>query len=181
MERTIERRREPEPQETISERIFRFWDENTKKMKDGKIVIKGEDISWEQNPMSLIKPYTHPVNWDELGVPGWIIFRHFIRKHSGSHRHQGGLGIFVLDGKGYTLIDGMRHDWEKNDLIIIPVVPGGCEHQHFNLEPGKPAEWLAFIFNPFIDALGNERVQVANSPDYKGAAVRLGTTLPHAG
>ena len=74
-----------------------------------------------------------------------------------------------------------RREPEPSETISERIFRFWCDHQHFNSEPGKPAEWLAFIFNPFIDALGNERVQVIVSPDYKGAATRLGTTLPHAG
>lgn len=181
MERTTERRREPEPAETISDIMNRYMDNRTRHMREGNVIVKGEGISWEQNPMSLIKPYLHPANWDETGVPGWIVFRHYIRNHSGKHRHQGGLGIFVLEGRGYTVVDGVRYDWQKDDLIVLPIVPGGCEHQHFNAEPGMPAEWLAFIYMPFFDALGNERVQQVESPDYQGASRRVASPLPHAG
>lgn len=181
MERVVERRPEPEPAETLSDIMNRYMDDRTKQMRDGQVVVKGENISWEQNPMSLIKPYLHPANWDKVGVPGWMVFRHYIKKHSGKHRHQGGIGIFVLQGKGWTMVDGVRYDWEEGDLIIIPIIPNGCEHEHFNADPGKPAEWLAFIYMPILDALGNERVQVTLNPDYKGASQRVASPLPHAG
>ncbi|MBI4288772.1 MAG: cupin domain-containing protein [Chloroflexi bacterium] len=181
MERAVERRREAEPLETFSDIMNRYMDDRTRQMREGMVVVKGEGISWEQNPMSLIKPYLHPANWDKSGAPGWMVFRHYIKKHSGKHRHQGGIGIFVLQGKGYTMVDGVRYDWEEDDLIIIPVVPNGCEHEHFNLDPSKPAEWLAFIYMPILDALGNERVQVTLNPDYKGASQRVASPLPHAG
>src|SRR5690242_9499378 len=62
----------------------------------------------------------------------WLVFQHDIHTHSGKHRHQGGLAIFVLEGEGYTEVDGVRIDWEAGDLILLPIKPDGCEHQHFN-------------------------------------------------
>ncbi|MFQ5826892.1 MAG: hypothetical protein ACE5IA_05995, partial [Dehalococcoidia bacterium] len=64
--------------------------------------------------------------------------------------------------------DGVRHDWEAGDLIILPVKQDGCEHQHFNLDPDKPSEWMAFIFTNYFDAMGNPMEQRGESPDWTG-------------
>jgi hypothetical protein len=48
------------------------------------------------------------------------------------------------------------------------VKPDGCEHQHFNLDPDKPSEWMAFIFTNYFDALGNPMEQRGESPDWAG-------------
>ncbi len=40
---------------------------------------------------------------------------------------------------------GERVDWEKGDLVLPPMKPSGVEHQHFKLDPEKPALWMAFI------------------------------------
>ena len=97
----------------------------------------------------------------------WM-FVHDIRSHSGRHRHQGGLALFVLEGKGYTTVDGVRHDWEKGDLILLPIKENGVEHQHFNLDPDKPSRWLALAPLPLWDQLGWELTQVEEHPDWKG-------------
>ena len=52
------------------------------------------------------------------------MFIHTITTKSGEHRHQGGLLIFVLEGKGYSIVDGERWDWEKGDLVLLPMQPG---------------------------------------------------------
>ena len=69
----------------------------------------------------------------------WRVFIHDIKTRSGKHRHQGGLVIYVLEGKGYSVVDGERKDWEKGDLVLLPMKPEGVEHQHFNLDPAEPA------------------------------------------
>ncbi|MFQ5826378.1 MAG: cupin domain-containing protein, partial [Dehalococcoidia bacterium] len=127
VEKVVERGREPEPEELFYDLTYKWRAEWRRQREVGKVVIKGNDMPWEQNRQGLIKHYMHPKNWDELGVPSWLVFIHEIRKNSGRHRHQGGLGIFVLEGRGYTVVDGVRYDWEAGDLIILPMKPNGCE------------------------------------------------------
>ena len=169
VERVVERGREPEPKELLYDLSFKWRAEYRRQREQGKIVIRGVDVPWEQSRQALLKYYVHPQIWDELAVPYWLIFQQEIRKQSGRHRHQGGLGIFVLDGRGYTVVDGVRYDWEGGDLIILPMKPDGCEHQHFNLEPDKPSHWLALIFSPFFDAAGNDLEQKEETPDWTGS------------
>ncbi len=174
VERVVERGREPEPQENLYDFNYRFRQNWLRQRLNGAIILKGKEIAWEQSRQGLIKYYCHPKFWTEQSVPGWSVFIHKIQKHSGKHIHQGGLGLLVLEGKGYTVVDGIRYDWEKDDLILLPVKPNGCEHQHFNADPsGKAAEWMAFIFNPYFEALGAPLEQKAESPDWKGTTPPL--------
>lgn len=137
---------------------------------EGKVVLKGESILWEQNRQGLIRFYLHPQNWEQVAAPGWVVHRQRIRTHSGKHTHQGGTVIFVLEGRGYTIVDGTRFDWEEGDLIILPIKPNGCEHQHFNTDPNKPSEWLALSHDCYYMAIGKTLEQKENHPDWKGAA-----------
>ncbi len=166
MEKVSERRREPEPEETAYDQQRRIDNEKVAKKAHGKVIIKGKDIGWEQGKQGLIKFFMWEKNWNEVGAPGWRLFINHIKKHSGKHIHQGGLAIYVLEGKGYTVVDGTRYDWEEGDLILLPVKPGGCEHQHFNLDPDGNAYWMAFIYVPMQDQAGVEFIQVADHPDW---------------
>ena len=74
----------------------------------------------------------------------------------------------VLEGEGITEVDDQTVEWEKWDLILLPVKPGGCVHKHYNRVEGKPAKWMAFKYNTFSQVLGSMFDQVENSPDYKG-------------
>ena len=170
--KAVEKGKEPEAGELIYEYIYRQWFEARKRERmEGKVVIKSKDVKWEQNRQSLLKFYVHPLRTEGMGAPDWFVFINRIRKHSGKHRHQGGLGIFVLEGRGYTVVDGVRYDWEAGDLIILPVKPEGCEHQHFNLDPDKPSEWMAFIFFPHCSAMGHYMEQMAVSADWTGGVL----------
>ena len=97
----------------------------------------------------------------------WRVFTHEIRTKSGRHRHQGGLVIYVLEGKGYSIVEGERMDWEKGDLVLLPLNPNEVEHQHFNLDPEKPALWAAFIHIPIQEHLASDLQQIENSPEFK--------------
>ena len=47
--------------------------------------------------------------------------------------------------------------------MLLPMKPEGVVHQHFNLDPEKPAVWAA----PIHEYLASDFQQVENSPDYK--------------
>lgn len=68
------------------------------------------------------------------------------------------------------MIDGVKYEWAKGDLVLIPIKPDGTEYQHFNAYPQKPARFIGAEFN-WYDAfgvdMGAELEQLENSPDYK--------------
>ncbi len=55
------------------------------------------------------------------------------------HRH-GDAAIYVLSGKGYSIVDGKRYDYEEGDAAHMPA---GVWHQQFNADPDKPLRFLA--------------------------------------
>ncbi len=132
----------------------------------GKVVIREKDREWEQHRQGRVKYYLQPLAFSDHALTDWQVFKQDVRKHSGSHRHQGGLVIFCLEGKGYTMVDAVRHDWEAGDLLLLPLKPEGVEHQHFNAEEGKPCKWIAFIYLPYSDMVASEITQGELSPDY---------------
>jgi uncharacterized RmlC-like cupin family protein len=169
MEQVMSRLREAEQEQAdIYDENLRIAAEKKRRIFEGKVVIRGKERGWQQAKQGLLKFYLHDSLTDTT-LSNFNVFVHDIRRHSGKHRHQGGkLVIFVLEGKGSTLIDDERVDWEAGDLILLPIKPNGVEHQHFNREPGNPCKWIAFSYRPFTDAMGSQFEQVENSPDYKG-------------
>ena len=170
VERQAERARESEAKHPDYYEIsHRLMAEARRRALEARVVIKGKDLPWQQGRQGKAKWYLHTAI-DDTAIQGWRVFVHDIRSHSGKHRHQGGLAIYVIEGNGWTVIDGARYDWEEGDLIVLPVKHDGVEHQHFNAEPGMPCKWLAMIFMPFTDALGSLMEQKEVSPDWKGHA-----------
>ena len=166
VEREIQRTRGPEARDDpLYAWGFQQSDLWFRRATEGQVVMPGKNAPWVQGRQAKVKWFLHPL-LQEPAVSGWMFFVQDIRTHSGRHRHQGGLAIYVLEGKGWTTVDGVRHDWEEGDLILLPIKPKGVEHQHFNAEPGKPCKWMAIIYTAYVDALGNEMTQKEVSPDW---------------
>ncbi len=138
----------------------------------GKIVVKGKELPWQLARQALLKiflPHEDSILENDLSQPAMrliTMFQQHIPVRSGKHRHQGGLAIFVVEGEGYTTVDGVKHPWKAGDLILLPIKPGGVEHQHFNTSP-KPARWMAIAPHFYREPLAAITEQVEESPLWK--------------
>ncbi len=166
IERTRVRERGALP-ENAYERVMRARQEFTERQRGGPVVIKSSDREWEMTRQGKLMFYLHPEVHKNTPLQDWLVFSLDIKTHSGKHRHQGGLAIYVLEGKGYTIIDGERVDWSEGDLILLSIKPDGVEHQHFNADPGKPCRWVAFLNLPIMDFVAMELTQVELSPEFQ--------------
>lgn len=167
VERTTEREREREaPATSFYEAVMADAAERRRRARDERIVIKRSEVPWQTNRQGRIGYYLHD-QIDDTALQDWRVIIHEIHNHSGRHTHQGGPVLYVTKGSGYTVVNGKREDWKEGDLILLPVMPGGCEHQHFNADPDEPSEWVAFIFVPFMYAMGSQFEQNENSPNWK--------------
>lgn len=135
-------------------------------LESGAILIKGKEKPHILNEQGYIKRLSTP-NMPNTASDNMLIFIHRIAVHSGRHRHQGGYSLFVLEGKGYTVVDGVRHDWEEGDLILLPIKPGGVEHQHFNIDTRGASRWMALVSRPMVEILSRRVEQKEVHPDWK--------------
>jgi gentisate 1,2-dioxygenase len=119
-----------------------YLQERRIRWRTGKMVIRSEDREEILAPQGRERIYLSP-KFDDSHATDWLVFTNEIAGASGQHTHQGGFAIFVMEGSGYSIVDGVRHDWTAGDLLILPLRPGGVEHQHFNAGDA-PAKWLAF-------------------------------------
>ena len=137
----------------------------------GKVVIRGKGNPWSQDRQGLVRHYLQPSLYTgkpvDTALDGWITFVQEVKVYSGKHRHQGGLVIFVLQGEGHSIVDGERVDWEAGDLLLLPMKPGGVEHQHFNRYEDKPVRWIAFIHTAIYQWGASEMAQIEQHPDFK--------------
>ncbi|MDP9280902.1 MAG: cupin domain-containing protein [Chloroflexota bacterium] len=81
--------------------------------------------------------------------------------HSSSHKHAHTEAmLYVLEGSGYSLIDGTRYDWEEGDAVHVP--PRMTWHEHFNDSDARTRTLrIEFGIRYFYEALwsGYEKVQ----------------------
>lgn len=156
------------------EEIVAYQKKERDRSYTGRVVIRGEEMPWSMSRQALVKHYLWPSRYSG-GEPidvldDWNVFVQDIRVHSGKHRHQGGLVIYIIEGEGYSVVDGERHDWEAGDLLLLPVKQGGVEHQHFNKDDAHPAKWIAFISAATFEHGASEMVQLEVHPDFKAKA-----------
>ena len=134
----------------------------------GKRVVKAKEHPFQQDQQGIRRTYVH-IDLTENCLNYLHMFAHKIGTRSGRHVHQGGLTIFVVKGKGYSMVDGVRHDWEAGDLVMLPIKKGGVDHQHFNLSK-EPSVWLAISPHILHKFVGQKLSQKETSPTWQNAA-----------
>ena len=151
--------------------FFSAFKERRRLAHEGQVVIKGKDLPWQQSRQGRSKYFLH-MEAENRAVQDWMLFQKDIQTESGAHTHQGGLVIYVTQGKGFIRQAGQ----DDADLLILPVKPGGVEHQHFNEDESQSSQWVAFIYYPFLFQTGAMLAQVKEQSNWREmAAAEEGT------
>jgi hypothetical protein len=134
-------------------------------------VVRLSELPLESNPQGLMRWYLHPAITDTI-LSTLAIYRQELPpgSRSGRLKFQGGQIMFIVAGRGHTMLDGVRHAWEAGDVLNLPTRRDGIIVQHFNDDPGEPAAFLAVEPNLFaatsVDrGCGFELMEP--SPDYQ--------------
>lgn len=154
------------PPTTQYDRSFRKRREFVQRQYERPLVVRFADRQFELSRQGRLLIYLHPNVFDDTCLDEWAVFMHDVRDVSGRHRHQGGLVLFIVEGEGYTVMEGERYDWKAGDLILMPLLPGGVEHQHFNPNPGQSVKWLAFINDFVFKHVSMEMTQTAENAEW---------------
>jgi hypothetical protein len=163
IERTREREREPIPDRTDGAGWYanrRYEKVRRDRAAMGKLVIHGDERAWEICPTGRLYRFLGE-GIEDTALMNWSVFKSDIKTNSQSHRHQGGIVIYVVEGRGWSMVNGVRCPWKAGDLLLLPITPGGVEHQHFNGQPGMPVRWVAFFHHPLYDSLGGAGTTVS--------------------
>lgn len=153
------------------DKLIEWRDKDRKRKKEGLIVIKGKDVPLESNPQGLMRWYMHPA-MENLSMNSMLMFVQEIEPNgsSGKLKIQGGNVMYVWQGSGYSILDGVRYDWKADDVIQIPCRPDGVVAQHFNTDNEVAAKLIAVEAN-LIDAIGVDRgagfEQLQVAPSYR--------------
>lgn len=158
-----------EPAPDLLEWLYRLRDRQRSRQRRSAWVIKGANLPWERNRQGRMQWYLHPA-LDDMSIRTMMFFRQEIapKARSGAQRMPGGAIFYVVKGRGYTLLDGDRHDWEAEDIINIPIRSDGVIVQHVNIDPEEPALLIAADLN-LVDFLGVDRgsmlEQIEDAPE----------------
>ena len=127
--------------QTIYDQYLKTLAEQTRWRQGIPHVVHAKDVHWENSRMGKIKYLLSPYRPSPL-----VLYDAFIQEippggHSGKHRHVSEEAHKILQGRGYDVHDGVRHDWGPEDIVVIPV---NTVHQHFNADPNRTAVFVAF-------------------------------------
>ena len=156
---------------TLYDAFLALRDEQRKNTKGAPPVIKGNALPQETNQQGLMKWYMHPAMKSNV-LSTFMFFEQEIPpgSRSGRIKFQGGQVMIILEGKGYTLVDGVKHHWEGGDVVNLPIRGPGIVVQHFNSEKDKPAKFIAVEPNWFacttVDRSSGFE-QLENAPEFK--------------
>ena len=99
----------------------------------------------------VIMEYTNPVTGGPA-MPTIGCYVQLLRpgEHTQAHRHTSSTAFHVIEGSGYSVVDGQRLDWEDKDVFCVP---GWAFHEHINT--GKqPAILFSHTDVPVMRSLG---------------------------
>jgi hypothetical protein len=155
------------------EELLKLRDLQRERVKNAVQVVRGDDLPQEVNRQGLMRWYLHPEIHDTV-LSTFMFFEQEIPPNgrSGRLRFQGGQVLIILEGSGYTMLDGIKHAWEAGDVVNLPIRGPGIVVQHFNPDPEKPVKFVAAEANWFactsVDR-GSGFEQLENCPEFKSA------------
>jgi gentisate 1,2-dioxygenase len=118
------------------------WDETWRTLES----LKDRDGSpFDGIMLEYVNPFEHgPI------LPTMACFAQLLRpgEHSRAHRHSSSTIYFVLEGSGYSVMNGQRFDWGKGDFFMTPP---WVWHEHVNT---AAQDSLFFVMSdkPIMDA-----------------------------
>ena len=164
-------RKEKLSRRNLWDELFEMRDEQRERQKTAIQVVKETELPLENNRQGMMRWYLHP-NIDDTVLSTLCFFQQVIPpgSRSGRLKFQGGQVIFITEGRGHTLIDGVRYAWEEGDILNLPLKAPGIIIQHVNDDPNNPAKFVVAEPNLFaccsVDR-GSGFEQIEESPDYR--------------
>lgn len=72
-------------------------------------------------------------------------------EHTQAHRHTMDVIYHAVEGTGATIINGLRFEWEKHDIFVVPK---WAFHEHANASKSNDACLFSYNDGPVMKALG---------------------------
>ncbi|MFI5268880.1 MAG: hypothetical protein ACHQ7M_16005 [Chloroflexota bacterium] len=150
--------------------LFQLRDEQREQRSKGAWLIRGKDRDWEHNRQGKMKWFMHPA-LDDACIRSLLFFEQEIPPggKTGVQMTPGGACMYIIQGRGYTLLDGQRHDWQAEDVVQIPLRRDGVKVQHVNTDLRQAVRFVSAEVN-MLDILGVDRgaalEQIEDAPDY---------------
>ena len=152
----------------MTKNFYDTWLDTPNRLQDQlqqcQAVARDADIPWVSTPQDVrVKlMVANELGFTTMGsnvlkaeIPvGW---------HTGKHRH-GEESMHILEGEGFSIIDGQRFDWHKSSTIQIPF---WAEHQHFNTSniPVLYISGMSFDLEAFLRVARIQQIETCGPND----------------
>lgn len=139
-----------------------YAEEEEKRRRAGPVLVKGKELNFGSTPMGRMAYAVDP----RLGFHVKLLSTVFTEvppgKHSGAHRHLYEETDYVLQGRGYAIVDDQRYDFKEGDTLILPVFSW---HQYFNTGD-ETVRFLVHTNRPAMENMGYLHTQQGEPADY---------------
>lgn len=138
-------------------------DERRKKAQGGAVVVHTKDLALEEVPGRRRRRafISEPeILGSMVQTMAMFISEIAPGDRTGKHRHFNEAMIYIISGKGHTIIVDKRYDWSEGDVVSVPLYEW---HQHFNDDPNAPVRYLGVTNMPLLRAMGLSRLE--DTPD----------------
>jgi hypothetical protein len=153
--------------------IFAMRDRQREEKRDALQVVRESELPLEVSRQGLMRWYLHPSITD-TAISSYLFFEQEIPpgSRSGRLKFQGNQVIVILEGQGYSMIDGVKYPWKAGDLVMLPLRVDGVIVQHFNTDPETTAKFIATEAN-WLECTTVDRgcgfEQLEDAPEYRQA------------
>jgi gentisate 1,2-dioxygenase len=106
---------------------------------------------------AILVEFVNPMNGKPV-FPTLTYKAQLLRPGEQTHpfRHTASTVYTVLEGRGYTEVNGKRLAWERNDILVVPA---NMWRRHVNLDAQADAVLYALTDEPLLKAIGHYRAQ----------------------
>jgi gentisate 1,2-dioxygenase len=117
----------------LFDRLLALRDVQRTRQAQATWMIRGDELPWEVNAHGKMQWYLHPCI-AYSAVQTNLFYRQEIPagSRSGLQRHGGDAVFYMLDGEGYTEVNGVRHAWKAGDVMTLPALADGVIYRHVN-------------------------------------------------
>ncbi len=156
-----------EVHQRMSMEHIRFGKEEVERRGRSPVLVRAEEIA------DQLREHPHVYIADPRLGFGQRTFRFWINRRTPGedtqvgrktlgHRHTVEAVIHILEGEGYSVIDGNKYSWEEGDFLCVPVF---AWHLHV---PKPDREWIdvAATTGPFSMAMGIALYEDERYPEY---------------
>ena len=137
-------------QQNLLDALIDLRDRYRRQAERGVKIVRGDELPWELNRQGKTRWYIHPAKNDTV-IRSLVVYMQEIEPggRSGKQASPGGIVHYMLDGKGYVVVNGKKHSWGKGDCVGLPILSRPVEYQFFNTDKKRAARFIAATPNLF--------------------------------